>query len=204
MNMFDRKFLLGLVVVFSSMGGAMAQTPTQQTTPTPQNGNSNDGDHNQVEVRQQRASNLSGPEQLREADSILELVTGMRRRVSDMLDHARLERDIIKVNCLNDKLTQLDVTLRSAREHQELLSTAVSISNDGQRNHEFTLLSIFRSHGLDLENEAQLCVGEDPGVLDRSTIVTLGVDPGITERDTTQLTPESLAPERPLVTSPVM
>lgn len=202
MNMFDRKFLLGLVVVFSSMGGAMAQTPTQPNTPAPQNGNSNDSE--QAEVRTQHASSLSGPEQLREADSVLEIVTGMRRRVSDMLDHARLERDIIKVNCLNDKLTQLDVTLRSAREHQELLSTAVSISNDGQRNHEFTLLSIFRSHAQDLENEAQLCVGEDPGVLDRSTIVTLGVDPGITERDTTQLTPESLAPERPLVTSPVM
>lgn len=201
MSMFDRKFLLGVVVVFSSMGGAFAQTPTTQNTTAQGTQNNGSG---RVEVRSQRASNLSGPEQMQEGDRALEVMTGMRQRVSTLLDQARLQRDIIKVNCLNDKLTQLDVTLRSAREHQELLSTAVSISNDGQRNHEFTLLTIFRSHATDLEGEAQLCIGEDPGMGDSTTQVRLGVDPGITERDTTQLTPESLAPDRPLVTSPVM
>ena len=38
--------------------------------------------------------------------------------VSDMLDRVRQERDIIKVNCLNDKLTQRerDGTATEARE----------------------------------------------------------------------------------------
>ena len=96
------------------------------------------------------------------------------------------------------------MALRSAREHQELLQTAVSINNDGQRNHEFTLLTIFRSRSENLENESRQCIGEDTGTFDRGTIVTLRVDPNIAEQDTTTLTPDVIVPERPLVASPVM
>ena len=166
-----------------------------------QNGPQGNGN---AEVRTERVAQLSGADQLREAGTVIETMNGQRRQVSDLLDRARQERDIIKVNCLNDKLTQIDVTLRSAREHQDLLSTAVSINNDGQRNHEFTLLTIFRSRSENLENEARQCIGEDTGTFDRGTIVTLRVDPNIAEQDTTTLTPDVIVPERPLVASPVM
>ena len=130
--------------------------------------------------------------------------TATRRRVSDLLDRARTDRDLIKVNCLNDKLTQVDVTLRSAREHQELLQNSVSLNNDGQRNHEFQLMNIFRSRSEVLETEARQCIGEETGTFDPTrTVITVRVDPNIPEEDPTQLTPASLAPERPLVTSPV-
>lgn len=184
---------LGILVSLGySFGTARAQVPPAQ------NGGGT------TEVRSQRTAQLSGPDQLREASSVIDAITGTRRRVSDLLDRARQERDIIKVNCLNDKLTQVDVALRSAREHQELLQTAVSINNDGQRNHEFTLLTIFRSRSENLENESRQCIGEDTGTFDRGTIVTLRVDPNIAEQDTTTLTPDVIVPERPLVASPVM
>ncbi len=157
-----------------------------------------------AEIRSQRVAQLSGPDQLREAGHVIDTVTSTRRQVSDLLDRARQERDIIKVNCLNDKLTQIDVTLRSAREHQDLLQTAVTINNDGQRNHEFQLMTIFRSRTQNLESEARACIGEDTGTFDRDTRLTLIVDPNIAEQDTTSLTPDTLLPERPLVTSPVL
>ena len=178
---------LGVIVALSmSVGAADAQ---------PQAG---------TEVRAQRVNQLTGPDQLREAGHVIENVTTTRRQVSDLLDRARQERDIIKVNCLNDKLTQIDVTLRSAREHQDLLQTAVTINNDGQRNHEFQLMTIFRSRAQVLEGEARACIGEDTGTFDRDTRLTLIVDPNIADQDTTTLTPDSLLPERPLVTSPVL
>jgi hypothetical protein len=181
----------------SWIGVADAQTSTGQ----PGTGQPSRTD---AEIRSVRTANLSGADQLREATQAVDLETTMRRSVSDLLDHARQERDIIKVNCLNDKLTQIDVTLRSSREHQELLQTAVSINNDGQRNHEFTLLTIFRSHAEGLVTEAHQCVGEDTGTFDHGTIVTTRVDPNIPEQDTTVLNPDSLVPDRPLVASPVM
>lgn len=183
---------LGVVVsVGLSLGVAGAQTAPTQTG-------------NAAEVRTQRVSSLSGPDQLREAATVIERITLARRQVSDLLDRARQERDIIKVNCLNDKLTQLDVTLRSTREHQDLLQTSVSINNDGQRNHEFQLMTIFRSRSEGLLAEARQCIGEDTGTFDRGTRVTTLIDPSIAEQDTTTLTPDTLLPERPLVTSPVM
>lgn len=157
-----------------------------------------------ADVGQRRTANLSGPDQVREANAILEEVRRVRRQVSDLLDTARQERDIIKVNCLNDKLTQIDVTLRSAQERQELLSNAVSLNNDGQRNHEFTLMTIYRGRSSTLEGEARQCIGEGNGTFDQGSVVQMRVSNAITEQDTTTLRPDTLAPERPLVSSPVM
>jgi hypothetical protein len=158
----------------------------------------------EVEVRTSREAALSGADQLREATAIIETMNAQRRQVSDLLDRARQERDIIKVYCLDDKLTQIDVTLRSAREHQELLQTAVSINNDGMRHHEFQLMTIFRQRSSGLEAEARQCLGEDTGTFDRDSRNILLVDPNIAEQDTTTLTPDMLTPDRPLVSSPVM
>lgn len=180
-----------LVSVGLSLGIAGAQTPSAQ------GGGS-------AEERVRHVAALSGPDQLREAGTVIDSITSARRRVSDLLDRARQERDIIKVNCLNDKLTQIDVTLRSSREHQELLQTAVSINNDGQRNHEFQLMQIFRSRSEGLEVEARQCIGEEASTFDDRTRISILIDPNIAEQDTTSLTPDMLLPERPLVTSPVL
>lgn len=193
MNLAVRRVVFGALVALGlSVGGADAQTVTPAARPD-------------AEVGNRRVANLSGADQLRESTSTLDSITASRRRVSDLLDRARTDRDIIKVNCLNDKLTQVDVTLRSAREHQELLQNSVSLNNDGQRNHEFQLMNIFRSRSEALETEARQCIGEETGTFDPTrTVITVRVDPNITQEDPTQLTPDSLAPERPLVTSPVM
>lgn len=196
MNWPVRRSVVGVVLgVGLAVGVAGAQTPTPGNNAAPVAN---------AEVGQRRTANLSGPDQVREANAIVEEVRRVRRQVSDMLDTARQERDIIKVNCLNDKLTQIDVTLRSAQERQELLSNAVSLNNDGQRNHEFTLMTIYRGRSSGLENEARQCIGEGNGTFDQGSVVQMRVSNNITEQDTTTLRPDTLAPERPLVSSPVM
>lgn len=193
MNWPVRRSVFGVVLgVGLAVGVAGAQPRAQQ------------GNAQEAEVPQRRTANLSGPDQIREANAIIEEIQRIRRQVSDLLDQARQDRDIIKVNCLNDKLTQIDVTLRSAREHQDLLSTAVSINNDGQRNHEFVLMTIYRGRTTGLEAEARQCIGEGNGTFDTGSVVTVRVDRSIPTEDTTQLRPDTLAPERPLVSSPVM
>jgi len=156
-----------------------------------------------ADIRSQRMANLTGPEQLREGARIIDAMSALRRRVSDMLDRARQERDIIKVNCLNDKLTQIDVTLRSSREHQDLLQTAVGINNDGQRNHEFALLTIYRQRAEGLEAEARQCIGEEAGGFGEGTTITVRVNPNIPVQDTDQYPVDPVTPERPLELSPI-
>jgi len=191
MRLLIHRNVFGLVAALGlSLGVASAQTPSR------------DAD-DRAEVPTRRTANLSGADQLRESTTVIETIGSTRRRVSDLLDRARQERDIIKVNCLNDKLTQVDVTLRAAREHQELLQNAVGLNNDGQRNHEFTLINIYRSRVEGLEIESRQCVGEEAEAYDR-TVVTLRVSPNIPTEDTTQMPIDTLLPERPLVTSPVL
>jgi len=158
----------------------------------------------QADIQGDRTANLSGPEQMTEARHIIEVIGNIRRTVSDMLDRARQERDIIKVNCLDDKLTQIDVAQRSANDHQSLLENAVSISNDGLRNHEFNLMTIFRQRVSGLEAEARQCVGEDVGGFGDGLVVSVTVDPRIPEEETAPYPrdPNEL-PDQPPVVSPV-
>jgi hypothetical protein len=189
-----------LVAAGFRSGVAVAQDAGAAAAPAAAEGGERRGD---AEVQTERRANLTAPEQMQEAGHIVDIMAGLRRRVSDMLDRARQERDIIKVNCLNDKLTQIDVTLRSAREHQELLGTAVGINNDGQRNHEYALMTIFRQRAESLEAEARQCIGEEAGGFGEGTTVSVRVNPNIPTQDTTQYPVEPITPERPLVTSPI-
>jgi hypothetical protein len=126
---------------------------------------------------------LTPQQQLRNATRTISEMMVLRRTVSNMLDRANQERDIIKVNCLNDKLTQIDVAIRSAREHVELLQTAVSINNDNQRNHEYSLVQIFQQRTRALDVEARQCVGEESGGFGEAPEIGLRVSSSIPTED---------------------
>jgi len=185
-----RQVTRGMLAMFAIFAGYRAGVALAQTTA-------------QAEVGSERRANLSGPEQIREAARTMETMNGTRRRVSEMLDRARQERDIIKVNCLNDKLNQIDVTLRSGREHSEMLQTASAVNNDRQRDHEYALITIFGGRTAGLEAEARQCIGEEASLSEETTERGMRIRPTIPEVDTTNVTPTSSVPEIPVALSPV-
>jgi hypothetical protein len=124
-------------------------------------------------VRRVSSTSLSPAQQQATATQLVDEMSTLRRTVNSMLDRATQEHDIIKVNCLNDKLTQIDVTIRSAREHLELLQTAIGLNNDGQRNHEFALMLIYQQRTRALDVEARQCVGEDAAGFGERTEVSV-------------------------------
>ena len=109
----------------------------------------------------ERRANLSPEEQRAEGQQIVERGNAISRQVSSMLDEARQERDIIRVTCLNDKLTQINANLRTATTRLEALDDAVEAQDSGRRNHEFTVLTVLAQKLQTLEREAQQCIGED-------------------------------------------
>lgn len=154
------------------VGVARAQTApqTEQQAPRPV-------------VGTRSVQQLTPQQQLRSATRTVEEMTVVRRTVSQMLDRANQERDIIKVNCLNDKLTQIDVAIRSAREHVDLLQTAVSVNNDNQRNHEYSLVLIYQQRVRALDVEARQCVGEEAAGFGEGTEIGVRVAPTIPTED---------------------
>ena len=66
-----------------------------------------------------RQVNLSPAEQVAQAEGFLSRMDGSRMVVRRQLETARAQRDVVKTLCLNDKLNQLDVAIRSARERRK-------------------------------------------------------------------------------------
>lgn len=108
----------------------------------------------------------------------------LRRRIQRMLDSARAEHDIIKVTCLNDKLSQANANLASFSDRLNAFKKSVSIGDKIQQEHEFTLLSVMAQKQNTIAAEANSCVGEEAGYLGK-TEVTVEVDDKITSSDPT-------------------
>lgn len=158
--MSNRSFWHWLAVSVFVFGGVRIGVARAQTAPSANTGEAPAQDNNAV-VGNQSEQRLTAPQQIDNARRMVTQMSSVRRGVSQMYDRANQERDIIKVNCLNDKLTQIDVAIRSAGEHVELLQSAASLNNDNQRNHEYSLINVYQGRVRGLDAEARQCVGEE-------------------------------------------
>ena len=102
------------------------------------------GEEGELPVR--RRARMTAEEQLGEAQSIEERGTQISRRVLGMLDEARRERDIIRVTCLNDKLTQINAHRRTLESRMRNLQEANTTGDSERRNHEFTVITVLGQH----------------------------------------------------------
>jgi hypothetical protein len=123
-----------------------------------------------------RQVDLSPREQLAQADGFLSRMRGARETMRQALEKARLQRDVVKTLCLDDKLTQTDVAIRSARERREALAAAAQQSDADLATHEFTILGVLRQRVDQLGVEANQCIG--PGdTFVQGALVSFTVDP---------------------------
>ena len=152
----------------------------------------------EVEVR--RRANLSPEEQRQQGVLVVQRGEDLSRRVQSMLDEARQERDIIRVTCVNDKLTQVNANLRTAQQRFEQLNDAIAANDSGRRNHEFTVLIVLDQKFVVLDREAAQCIGQDIYETG-ATRVTTEIDPETPELDPTIL-PEVEVPVMPYIPPP--
>jgi len=97
-------------------------------------------------------------QELESSESIVGRGETLSQRVTQMLGDARRESDMIRITCLNDKLTQINANLRTAQARQSSLQHAVDAD---QRSHELTVLTVLGQKLQVLEQEANQCVGQD-------------------------------------------
>jgi hypothetical protein len=119
----------------------------------------------------------------------MEQGAGLVRR---QLEEARAARDVVKVLCLNDKLTQLEVVIRSTRDRYAAFLSAQQRGDVQRAGHEYMVLRVLRERARELVAEANQCIGEETGILGESE-VTVDVDP---------MPDPAVYPQDPLVSSP--
>ncbi len=128
------------------------------------------------EVPVRREANVLPQERLDEAAQIRQRGDQISQRLLSQLDEARRERDIIRVTCLNDKLTQVNAHRRSAADRLERLVEADQIGDVERAQHEYTVLTVLGQQFRVLEAEANGCIGQDIFETGTTRIVT-DIDP---------------------------
>jgi hypothetical protein len=163
-------FAVSVVAVTASLYGDVGAQGT--TDPGPP----------QVDVTVDTQQSLSGAQMIAWVDEQMGVARGIYRRVQNMLDRARKEKDTLKITCLDDKLTQIHVNLQGIEERKSALEVAVKGGDTSTANQQFTILKIYVSRIQGLMAEAENCIGDSDVVIgETETIVT--IDDDITVED---------------------
>lgn len=167
-------FAVGILAYVASAG---AQTPPPAA---PAATGSTGAD---AQVGFQRKTQLTPQEQVVESQKHVQRMEAAGTGVRKMLEEARKQRDVVKTLCLNDKLSQIDVAIRSARERRQELQSAVGRRDIELSNHQFTILTVLRQRVEQLVAEANQCIGQESAFIG-DTKTTMQVDPGIAPDET--------------------
>ena len=164
-----------LVLVLLAGGSALAQ-PAATPAVTPPAGD--------VDVSVKQRATLSPQEMLGQGKEYFRTMNETTGHIQTLQETARRQKDIIKLNCVTDKLVQAKVNINIAEQSMTTLQESIARSDEGSRSHEFTRLTIVNQKVLVLGTEAENCIGEDLSFVG-ATRVDVEVDPNIPTTDPT-------------------
>lgn len=134
-----------------------------------------------------------------------ESVTKMRAALKDVLaklEEARNTKDVVKLNCVNEKLTQIKGLLRISEQSDVGLQEAVAKRESTQAEHEFTKVNIARSKVEQLRAEAEQCIGQLAFRTDENMSVEMELPEYLPPGDPTTVQPPTPIDSRPPPASP--
>ena len=181
--------LLALLGVAGVAGAQGASNANKSTVP--------------VELGARREVTLTIPEMVASAKTSLPKMDRAAGIVRRLLADAREKRDVVRVLCLNDKLNQIDLAIRTANDRLEALNAAAGQNDLDQTKHEFTVVQVLADRVNTLVTESNQCIGEETGFFGESRIV-VDVDPNIPETDSSDFPEDPLVSTPPVLSSPTL
>lgn len=107
---------------------------------------------------------------MKKASDHVNRVKSALKQVLARVEEARNEKDIVKLNCVSEKLAQLKQILSVAEGAEVALQEAVAKSDPGS-DAEYSKIAIARGKADQLRTEAEECVGQLAFVVDEKTAV---------------------------------
>lgn len=178
------KWFLAVAIAALAAGTAAAQTNAGGAPAPASNG----------QVPFQRKTSLTPQEQLQESQKHVARMEGAGASVRKMLAAARAQRDVVKALCLNDKVSQIDVAIRTAKDRNQQLDDAVKRNDAELANHNFTIVTVLRQRSEQLIAEANQCIGEESAFVG-DTKTSVEIDPQIPPDEA----PYPIPPNNPIV-----
>ena len=201
---------LGLSALLVVPGSAFSQDdPKPEETPPPPPAEETVKPERQDAVRSDAPYSIGGvdaagvptEEKQSRVEGMLAEQRQIMARVTNLLKEARSAKDIVQLNCINEKLTQIKGLLKISENASVKMYEAISGNQEDIINHEFTKITVAHQRCVTLGAEAEQCVGEI-AVYTGQTEVTVEIDEDITEDDPTQPPPVGPAPIIPPIASP--
>ena len=190
--MVNAKVLLTTTFIASTV---FAQGPAPAPIAPPSAGGPAD-----VSVKQRPT--LTPEEMVNQSRDYAKSMNEVLKRIQVLQDHAKRDKDIIRLNCVTDKVVQVRVNISIAEQSIASLQEAVTRNDEGERVHEFTRLTIVNQKVQVLGAEAENCIGEDLSFVG-ATKVDVEIDPNIPQYDPTQPPTPGIDIERPGEASPL-
>jgi len=115
---------------------------------------------------------------MKKASDHVSRVKGALKQVLTRVEEARNEKDIVKLNCVNEKLAQIKQILNVAEGAEIALQEAVA-KGDAGADAEYSKIAIARGKADQLRAEAEECIGQLAFVVDEKTSVEVQQPEGL-------------------------
>ena len=155
-----------------------------------------------ADVSVKQRPTLTPEEMVNQSRDYAKSMNEVLKRIQVLQDQAKRAKDIIRLNCVTDKVVQVRVNISIAEQSIASLQEAVTRNDEGERVHEFTRLTIVNQKVQVLGAEAENCIGEDLSFVG-ATKVDVEIDPNIPQYDPTQPPAPGIDIERPGEASPL-
>lgn len=134
----------------------------------------------------EQEAGLTPQEQLGWADEKYTTVVQTREYAARLLASARQadRPDIVKINCLNNKLMEINAQIQSFEDRRNSLREAVQLNDNDRRMHEYRVLVVVYQKVQSLRMEVEACIGEEMGYMGTPAVTVLQ-DPNLTLIDMT-------------------
>jgi len=196
---------VSVAVAAAPLGGVAAEPPAAAEAPAPKPA------FVPSAIAPAVKSSLSDAEKVeKSAEAIARMKAGLKQVLARVED-ARNEKDVIKLNCVNEKLTQIKGLLKVAEQSDVALNEALA-SKLPTTDTEFAKVTIARGKVEGLKADADQCIGQLAYVIDEKTTVDVSQPTNLPNVDggsrlfgagQTGLVPAAAPPaERPVPASP--
>ncbi len=132
-----------------------------------------------------REEKLSPNQEEERSGQLLEKMKDTVEKVQKLVEQAHDEKDILKLNCANEKLAQVGGLYKIAQQAVVDLKDAVAHHEEDAANHSYAKLSITVRKVGQLRQDAQQCIGQLAFYNDEKTSVEVLVPEGVPADDPT-------------------
>ncbi len=150
--------LVAVAICLLTVGGAWAQAADEASEADP---SELTGDENLSLIDEDVAS-LSNKQKLNRAEKKITRMRENLESTTELLQSVRdSERDVLKINCINEKLAAIKGFVKVSEQSYINLEGAVRKGDGGSAEHHYKLISVAHQKVRNLGAEANLCTGNE-------------------------------------------